>query len=87
MGEKFASVSTVHPPRFILQPPSTSTNARQRQQLYAAPACRNKVLHGVQGLDQGRVKGGGKRDNVYSTCRGDYHTAPKIDTSMWPARH
>jgi hypothetical protein len=59
VGKKFASVSTVHPPRLFLQPPSTNTNALQRQRLYAAPACRSEVLHGVQGLDQGGSRGAG----------------------------
>jgi hypothetical protein len=85
VGEKLALVSTVHPPHFFLQTPSTNTNTLQL--LYATPACRSEVWHGAQGLDQGRVEAGGKCDKAYSTYRSDYRTHPKIDTSMWPARH
>ena len=40
-------------------------------------------LHGVQGLDQGRVEVG-KSNNLYVGCR---RPPPRADTSMWPVRH
>jgi hypothetical protein len=54
-GEVRVIIDTRHASSFP-NPPSTHTNTLQP--LYATPACRSKVLHGVQGLDQGRGRGG-----------------------------
>jgi hypothetical protein len=59
--EKYALVSRVVSALTTLLSPSPPP-PRQTQPPFSrymrTPACRNKVLHGAQGLDQGRVEGG-----------------------------
>ena len=71
----------LRPPRIFPQPHSTNANTPQPSN--ATPARRNQSLHGVQWLGQGRVEGG-KYNNVNV---GVVEQPPKVDTSMWPARH
>src|SRR6267154_4480726 len=61
-----------HSPRFFPQPPLDKH--KHPFSRYMTPACRSKVLHGAQGLDQGRVEGGKCNNEVYSTYRSDNRT-------------